>query len=183
MGSHQNENPSYPFIGTSMGYLWPTMKQDAQGLVNKCTKCQKHAILIHQPAEPLNVMHHRVLSHNGDGHSRTVSTYDWAKKIPLVAIDYFTKWVDTEPLALITEGEVMTFIWKNIICRFKLPREIISDNGRQFQGRRIQDWCAGLHLKQRFTLISHPQANGQVEVTNRILVQGIKKRLDRVGGN
>ncbi|KAK4389851.1 hypothetical protein Sango_2322100 [Sesamum angolense] len=75
----------------------------------------------------------------GDGHSRIVSTYDWAKKIPLVAIDYFTKWVDTEPLAHITEGEVMLFIRKNIICRFGVPREIISDNGRQFQGRRIQD--------------------------------------------
>ncbi|KAL0448110.1 UNVERIFIED_CONTAM: hypothetical protein Slati_1938900 [Sesamum latifolium] len=47
----------------------------------------------------------------------------------------------------------------------------------------MQDWCSELHIKQRFTLVSHPQANGQVEVTNRILVQGIKKRLDRVGGN
>ncbi|KAL0433171.1 UNVERIFIED_CONTAM: hypothetical protein Slati_2651400 [Sesamum latifolium] len=52
----------------------------------------------------------------------------------------------------------------------------------KFQGRRIQDWCAGLHIKQRFTSVSHLQANGQVEVTNRILVQGIKKRLDRARG-
>ncbi|KAL0294884.1 UNVERIFIED_CONTAM: hypothetical protein Sradi_6862700 [Sesamum radiatum] len=40
-----------------------------------------------------------------------------------------------------------------------------------------------LHIKQRFTSVSHPQANGQIEVTNRILVQGIKKRLDKAGGN
>ncbi|KAL0293879.1 UNVERIFIED_CONTAM: hypothetical protein Sradi_6915300 [Sesamum radiatum] len=32
------------------GYFWPTMKQDARYLVNKCEKCQKHATLIHQPA-------------------------------------------------------------------------------------------------------------------------------------
>ncbi|KAL0360586.1 UNVERIFIED_CONTAM: hypothetical protein Sradi_3743100 [Sesamum radiatum] len=101
------------------------------------------------------------------------------KKFLLVAIDYFTKWVEAEPLARITEGEVMKFIWKNIICRFVLSRELISDNGRQFQGQRIQHWCAGLHIKQRFTSVSHPQANGQLEVTNRILVQGIKKKLDR----
>ncbi|KAL0461390.1 UNVERIFIED_CONTAM: Ribonuclease HI [Sesamum latifolium] len=37
-------------------YFWPTMKQDARYLANKCEKCQKHATLIHQPAEPLNVM-------------------------------------------------------------------------------------------------------------------------------
>ncbi|KAL0427162.1 UNVERIFIED_CONTAM: hypothetical protein Slati_2891000 [Sesamum latifolium] len=76
----------------------------------------------------------------------------------------------------------MKFIWKNIVCRFGVPREIISDNDRQFQGRRLQEWCQGLHIKQRFTSVAHPQSNGQVEVTNRILVQGIKRRLERVGG-
>ncbi|KAL0448711.1 UNVERIFIED_CONTAM: hypothetical protein Slati_1427500 [Sesamum latifolium] len=91
--------------------------------------------------------------------------------------------VEAEPLARINEGEVMKFIWKNIVCRFGIPREIISDNGRQFQGRRIQEWCQGLHIKQRFTIVVHPQSNGQVEVTNRILVQGVKRRLERVGRN
>ncbi|KAL0434767.1 UNVERIFIED_CONTAM: hypothetical protein Sradi_0184600 [Sesamum radiatum] len=38
------------------GYFWPTMKQDIRYLVNKCERCQKHATLIHQPAESLNVM-------------------------------------------------------------------------------------------------------------------------------
>ncbi|KAL0430407.1 UNVERIFIED_CONTAM: hypothetical protein Sradi_0666700 [Sesamum radiatum] len=38
------------------GYFWPTMKQDAHYLGNKCKKCQKHATIIHQPAEPLNIM-------------------------------------------------------------------------------------------------------------------------------
>ncbi|KAL0403955.1 UNVERIFIED_CONTAM: hypothetical protein Sradi_2036300, partial [Sesamum radiatum] len=49
------------------------------------------------------------------------------RKFLLVAIDYFTKWVEVEPLACIIEGEVMKFIWKNIVCRFGIPREIISD--------------------------------------------------------
>ncbi|KAL0411222.1 UNVERIFIED_CONTAM: hypothetical protein Slati_3711900 [Sesamum latifolium] len=93
---------------------------------------------------------------------------------------YFTKWVGAEPLARITEWEVMKFIWN---IHFGIPREIISDNGRQFQGRRIQDWCRGLHIKQRFTIVAHPQSKGQVEVTNRILLQGIKRRLERVRGN
>ncbi|KAL0361080.1 UNVERIFIED_CONTAM: hypothetical protein Sradi_3792500 [Sesamum radiatum] len=47
------------------------------------------------------------------------------RKFILVAIDYFIKWVEAEPLARITEGEVMKFIWKNIVCRFGIPREII----------------------------------------------------------
>ncbi|KAL0307976.1 UNVERIFIED_CONTAM: hypothetical protein Scaly_2964500 [Sesamum calycinum] len=42
------------------------------------------------------------------------------RKSLLVAIDYFTKWVETEPLARITKGKVMKFVWKNIIYRFGL---------------------------------------------------------------
>ncbi|KAL0462867.1 UNVERIFIED_CONTAM: hypothetical protein Slati_0174300 [Sesamum latifolium] len=116
----------------------------------------------------------------GDGHCRPFPSGRGSEEVPPVAIDYFTKWVEAEPLARITEGEVMKFIWKNIVCHFEIPREIISDNDRQFQGRRIQEWCHGLHIRQRFTTVVHPQANGQVEVTNRILVQGIKRRLQRV---
>ncbi|KAL0291452.1 UNVERIFIED_CONTAM: hypothetical protein Scaly_2541600 [Sesamum calycinum] len=82
------------------------------------------------------------------------------RKFLLVAIDYFTKWVEAEPLARVTEVEVMKFIWKNIICHFGLPCELISNNGRQFQGQRIREWCKGLHIKQRFTSVSHPQSNG-----------------------
>ena len=53
-------------------------------------------------------------------------------KFILVAIDYFTKWVEVEALATITEAKVQGFVWKNIICRFEIPQAIISDNGRQF---------------------------------------------------
>ncbi|KAL0367273.1 UNVERIFIED_CONTAM: hypothetical protein Sradi_3617400 [Sesamum radiatum] len=166
------------------GYFWPTMKQDAIRLVSKCERCQKHSSLIHQPAEPLTTMLSPCpfIQWGMD----IVGPFPLAtdqRKFLLVTIDYFTKWVEAEPLARINEGEVMKFIWKNIVCRFGFPREIISDNDRQFQGRRIQEWCQGLHIRQRFTIVAHPQANGQVEVTNHILIQGIKRRLERVGGN
>ncbi|KAL0445162.1 UNVERIFIED_CONTAM: hypothetical protein Slati_2238900 [Sesamum latifolium] len=165
-------------------YFWPTMKQDAKHLVSKCERCQKHSSLIHQPAEPLTTMLSPCpFTQWGMDIVGPFPVASGQRKFLLVAIDYFTKWVEAEPLARITEGEVMKFIWKNIVCHFGIPREIVSDNGRQFQGRRIQEWCQGLHIKQRFTTVAHPQSNGQVEVTNRILVQGIKRRLKRVGEN
>ncbi|KAL0455876.1 UNVERIFIED_CONTAM: hypothetical protein Slati_0926800 [Sesamum latifolium] len=105
-------------------YFWPTMKQDARQLVNKCKKNQKHSSLIHQLAESLTTM----LS--------PCCFAQWAmdivgplplapgqRKVLLVAIDYFTKWVETEPIACITKEEVIKFIWKNIICRFGLPEK------------------------------------------------------------
>ncbi|KAL0456262.1 UNVERIFIED_CONTAM: hypothetical protein Slati_0965400 [Sesamum latifolium] len=124
-------------------------------------KMPKSMPLSYQPAEPLNVMLSPCpFSQWGMDIVGPFLLAPGQRKFLLIAIDYFTKRVEAEPLARITKGEVMKFIWKNIIWHFGLPRELISDNGRQFQGRRIQDWCAGLHIKQRFTSVSHPQANG-----------------------
>ncbi|GJQ92357.1 reverse transcriptase domain-containing protein [Tanacetum coccineum] len=54
---------------------------------------------------------------------------------------------------------------------------IISDNGKQFSENPFRNWCDELSIKQQFTSIAHPQANGQTEVTNRTLIQGLKTRL------
>ncbi|XP_073056964.1 uncharacterized protein [Primulina eburnea] len=98
------------------------------------------------------------------------------KKFLLVAVDYFSKWVEAEPLAKITEEEVMTFLWKNIFCKFGIPRKLISDNGRQFQGKKIMYWCQEMKIIQAFTSVAYPQANGQTEVGDLVM-----KKLKPIG--
>ena len=68
-------------------------------------------------------------------------------KFLLVAIDYFTKWVEAEALATITEARIRSFVWKNIICRFEIPMMIISNNGRQFDNQGFKDFYLGLGIK------------------------------------
>ena len=51
-------------------------------------------------------------------------------KFLAMGIDYFTKWVEAKPLATITKKNVQSFVWKSIICRFKIPRVFVSDNGK-----------------------------------------------------
>ncbi|GKB24218.1 reverse transcriptase domain-containing protein [Tanacetum coccineum] len=65
----------------------------------------------------------------------------------------------------------------NIVCRFSLPGEIVSDNGKQFSDNPFKDWRDKLNITQRFTLVKHPQSNGLVERANRSLGEGIKARL------
>ena len=50
----------------------------------------------------------------------------------IVAIDYFTKWVEAEPLMSIMPTNIKEFIYKNIVYRYGVPRTIVSDNGTQF---------------------------------------------------
>ena len=53
-------------------------------------------------------------------------------KFLVVGIDYFTKWVEVEPLASITQQNVKNFVWKNIVCTFGVPKVLVSDNEQQF---------------------------------------------------
>ena len=69
----------------------------------------------------------------------------------LVAIDYFTKWVEVEALVTIIEAKVQNFVWKNIICRFGIPRTIISDNGQQFDSHGFRSFCANLGIKNKYS--------------------------------
>ena len=98
-------------------------------------------------------------------------------KFLLVAIDYFTKWVEVEALATIIETKVQNFVWKNIICRFGIPRTIISDNGRQFYSQAFRSFCSNLGIRNKYSSPGHPQANGQTKLTNRTLLRLIKSRL------
>ncbi|XP_057784883.1 uncharacterized protein LOC131002399 [Salvia miltiorrhiza] len=100
----------------------------------------------------------------------------------LVAVDYFSKWVEAEAVGKIDEVTVERFIWRNICCRFGVPRIIVSDNGTQFTGQRIADFCDRMDITQRFVSVAHPQANGQVELANRTICEGIKKRLTQSRG-
>ena len=43
------------------------------------------------------------------------------KRYMLVDTDYFTKWVETEPLANIRNADTKKFIWRNIVTRFRVP--------------------------------------------------------------
>nr|GEX74105.1 reverse transcriptase domain-containing protein [Tanacetum cinerariifolium] len=95
----------------------------------------------------------------------------------IVAMDYFTKWIEAKAVATITDGQVKKFVWDNIVCRFGIPGEIISDNGKQFADNPFKDWCDNLNITQRFTSVKHPQSNRLVERANRSLGEGIKARL------
>ncbi|XP_027157954.1 uncharacterized protein LOC113759576 [Coffea eugenioides] len=60
---------------------------------------------------------------------------------------------------------------------------IISDNGRQFAENLFKIWCENLDIKQHFTSVGHPQANGQAKNFNRTLLHGFKTRLHRTGSS
>ena len=139
------------------GYFWPTMQVDAIELVKKCDKCQRFGNVQRLPAEKLMTI--ASLCPFAQWGIDIVGPLPQDKgqvKFLLVAIDYFTKWVEVEALATITEARIKSFVWKNIICRFGISRTIITDNGQQFDKQGFRDFCSGLDIKNQFSSPGYP---------------------------
>ncbi|XP_027156081.1 uncharacterized protein LOC113756723 [Coffea eugenioides] len=167
-----------------LGYFWPSLRQDSQDLVLGCPSCQVHAPEHHQPSNfmvpitspwPFEQWGTDIIG----PFPKAVGGYTFL----VTAVDYFTKWVEAEPLRTISGLAIQKFFWKCIICRFGIPRVIISDNGRQFAENPFKTWCENLGIKQHFTSVGHPQANGQAENFNRTLLHGLRTRLHRAGSS
>ena len=77
-------------------------------------------------------------------------------KFLVVGIDYFTKWVEAETLATITKKNIRSFVWKNIICRYGIPRVLVSNNGKQFDNSAFRDFCSELGIKNYYSSPVHP---------------------------
>ena len=112
------------------GYYQPNMQADAKAYVKVCDQCQWFSNIPKHPSEYLTSM---------------MALWPFAQwgldilgpfllgtrqmKFLVMGIDNFTKWVEAEPLASITQQNIKNFIWKNIVCRFGIPRVLVSNNG------------------------------------------------------
>jgi hypothetical protein len=96
----------------------------------------------------------------------------------VVAVEYFTKWVEAKPLVNIATVGLKRFFWQNIICRFGVPREITVNNTKQFDCHLFKDLCYQMGVKATFASMYHPQSNGAVEKANTLIFIAIKKILE-----
>lgn len=96
----------------------------------------------------------------------------------IVAIDYMTKWVKAKAFKHITAKECQKFSKDFVVMRFGFPIVLISNNGTQFIDNKFKAYLVKLKIQLRNSLVAHPQVNGQVKVTNEILLWGLEKRLD-----
>ncbi|RDY09532.1 hypothetical protein CR513_06089, partial [Mucuna pruriens] len=83
--------------------------------------------------------------------------------------DYFTKWIEVESITTISVERVRLY-WKRLICCFGLSTVIVSDNETQFASRYL------------FTLVEHSQTNSQAESPNKVILRGLRRRLEEEKG-
>ena len=100
----------------------------------------------------------------------------------MVRINYFTKWVEAEPLSNIRDIDAKKFIWKNIVTLFGIPHTLISENGLRFNCKEFRRYCYELSVRNRYSTPAYPQGNGKAKSVNKVIVNELKKRLDEANG-
>ena len=181
-GSHTGGR-SLAHRAITQGYWWPNMQREALEYVKKCDQCQRFAPGIHQPGRILNpISSPWPFTQWGLDIVEPFPKIVGNKKYLLVDINYFTKWVEAEPLTNIRDVDAKRFVWKNIVTRFGVPHVLISDNGLQFYSKMFRRYCGELGITNRYSTLAYPQGNGQAEAVNKVIVNGLKKRLDDAKG-
>lgn len=87
----------------------------------------------------------------------------------MVAIDYYPRWIEVKALGSITSKQVQDFFWEDIVCRYGIPKIMITDNKKQFSTKSFKEFDLELRVEQRFVLVAHVQTNGLAKVTNRTI--------------
>ncbi|XP_048613129.1 uncharacterized protein LOC111208165 [Brassica napus] len=176
-GNHSGER-ALALKVKNLGFNWPTMNSDCETYARKCDKCQRHATTVQSPTEFLHTLTAPYPFMRWGMDIIGLRPASRQKKFILVLTDYFTKWVEAEAYASITDKEVKNFVWKNIICRHRLSYEIITDNGSQFISHHFKGFCDRWQIRLNMSTPRNPQRNGQAESTNKTIIDGLKKRLD-----
>ncbi|MCR2847796.1 reverse transcriptase-like protein [Weizmannia coagulans] len=162
-----------------LGYYWLTMESDCCRFVQRCPECQMHADLIHVPPSELHALTSpwpfskwgidiigKISPKSSRGHEYI-----------LVAIDYFTKWVEAQSYITLTSAKVAAFIRTHIICRYGVPHDIVTDRGSHFRGEVDA-------LLEKYGIIHHqssayrPQGNGAVEAANKNIKNILRKMIE-----
>ncbi|XP_049378231.1 uncharacterized protein LOC125843021 [Solanum stenotomum] len=96
----------------------------------------------------------------------------------LVAIDYFTKWVEVASYKAVTKKVVADFVRSNLICRFGVPESIITENGTNLNSHLMKEICEQFKITHYNSTAYRPQMNGVVEAANKNIKMILRKMID-----
>ena len=146
--------------------------------VQRCSKCQMHDDLIHVPPSEVHALTSIWgIDIIGKISLKSLSGYEFI----LVAIDYFTKWVEVVSYVRLTLSRVFNFIRSHIICNYEIPHELISNRGVHFLAK-VNTLIQRYGMQHHRSFAYRPQTNGVVEAANKNIKRILRKMVETSQG-
>ncbi|KAL3689788.1 hypothetical protein R1sor_016097 [Riccia sorocarpa] len=162
------------------GYWWPPVHKDCDNYVKRCDACQRQSRPVSKYAALLSPMlAARPFQKWGIDFIGPINppSRNTRHKYINVATDYVTKWAEAASFIRARGSVTVQFLHHNIISRFGVPITIITDKGTHFVNDVVAELAEAYGIEHRRSTPYHPQTNGQVERTNGILVNVLKKTV------
>eukprot|EP00253_Pinus_taeda_P022765 PITA_22765 len=81
-------------------------------------------------------------------------------KYIIVAVDYFMKWAEAMPTYKKYSDTTALFLFNQVISRFVVSREIVTDHASHLQNQLMSELALKLGFRQEHSSPYYPQANG-----------------------
>nr|GEZ61372.1 reverse transcriptase domain-containing protein [Tanacetum cinerariifolium] len=143
------------------GFYWPSIYKDAFELMKHCDSCQRQGKVSQRDEIPQNFIQIcEIFDVWGIDFIGPFPSSSGNKYI-LIAVDYFSKWVEAKALPT-NDARVVKFL-KSLFSRFGTPKAIISDHGTHFCNDQFTRVMEKYGVTHRLSTTYHPQTSGQVE--------------------
>ena len=149
-------------------FYWPNCERDVENYCRRCDICQsrksppklrKVPMKIYNVGAPLERIALDILG--------PLPETDKGNKYILVIADYFTKWTEAFPLPNQEAVTVVSCLVSEFFCRYGIPRQIHTDQGRNFESLVFAEMCKLFDIDKTRTSPLHPQSDGMVERFNK----------------
>lgn len=162
----------------AQNYWFPKMKEKISEHVKNCLKCisfsppsrKVEGYLNNCPKGnvPFSTVH---IDHFG-----SVNKQNAKKNYIFIVVDAFTKFVKLFPTKTTNTKEVINCLTR-YFTYYSRPKILVSDRGSCFTSKEFNDFVNNLNIKHVKIATGSPQANGQVERTNRVLAPALAKMV------
>ncbi|CAM8977904.1 unnamed protein product [Rhodiola kirilowii] len=161
------------------GFYWPNIFKDTYEFVKSCNECQRTGNIARRDEMPQKgILEVEIFDVWGVDFMGPLPSSQGNSFI-LVAVDYVSKWVEAIASPSCDAKVVIKMFMKIIFPRFGVPRAVISDNGSHFKEKRFESMLKKHGIFHRCSTPYHPQANGQVEVSNREIKNILTKTVGK----
>jgi len=134
------------------------MERDYMEYIKKFVKCQQHSNLFNQPLQALqpiqSLWSFSIWALDLIGQISSISL--GGHKFIITATKYFTKWVETIPMNSTKGSKIKKFIEHHIIYCFRIPSQIITNNGKNFKNKEVLTLYKGYHIRISFSIPYYP---------------------------
>ena len=156
-------------------FAWRGMGSDAQAHVRNCAVCESRSagFLGRAPIQENYQASYPFQKVSIDFLTGLPLT-DRGNSVMLTAVDCFTRWVELVPLPTRSAKEVALALRDRIFFRHGMC-DLVSDNGAEFVSQIVTELYSLLGVRASTCTTYHPQAQGKVERTHRVIADMLAK--------